>query len=82
MAAHTTTIRVRRDTQLRLRAVSEASGTPAAELIDRWARAADEELTLASAAAAWDSLSGEPKGRYRAETHDLDTSFPSDLPEY
>ena len=79
--AETTTIRVRRETRERLRALSAASGAPAADLIDRWAREADEELTLASAAAAWSEVSDEQRESYRAETKELDR-LASDLPEY
>ena len=79
--AETTTIRIRRETRERLRAVSAASGANVADLIDGWARAADERLTLRSAAAAWDGMDPDRGREFHVDSDDLD-GFSADLPEY
>lgn len=81
MARPTTTIRVRIETRDRLNAVASASGASAAELVDRWARQADEDLLLADAVDSWRAMSDEQLANYRAESAELD-DFSADLPGY
>jgi hypothetical protein len=80
----TTTIRVSRKTRDRLNALSAREGEPAGEIVAKLVHAADDELLLNDAEAAFESLVGDPDalGAYRAETREIEAGFEASAPDW
>ncbi len=80
----TTTIRVSADTRDRLNALSAREGSSAGEIVARLVHVADDELLLADAEAAFESLAGRPDALalYRSETRRIEAGFEAPAPEW
>jgi predicted DNA-binding protein len=80
----TTTIRVSRKTRDRLNALSARKGEPAGEIVAKLVYAADDEMLLSDAEAAFESLARDPDAlaAYRTEAHELEAGFKAPAPDW
>jgi hypothetical protein len=80
----TTTIRVSANTRDRLNALAAREGASAGDLIARLVRAADDDLLLADAEAAFENLARDrdAMAAYRRETGELEAGFEAPAPEW
>ncbi len=82
--AGTTTIRVSAHTRNRLNALAAREGESAGDLIAKLVRAADDDLLLADAEAAFENLARDRDAlaAYRRETREIETGFEASAPEW
>ena len=84
MASASTTIRVSAATRDRLNALSARSGEPAGDVVAKLVNAADDELLLTDAAAAFDALGCDPRAlaAYRGQARDIEDGFAPPTPDW
>lgn len=82
--AATTTIRVSTETRDRLNALSAREGESAGEVVARLVDAADDDLLLADAEAAFENLARDPHAlaAYRSEAREIEGGFAATVPEW
>jgi hypothetical protein len=84
MAAASTTIRVSADTRDRLKALSALEGESAGEVVARLVRAADDDLLLGDAQAAFERMARDPDAlaAYRFEAREMEAGFEAPAPAW
>jgi predicted DNA-binding protein len=82
--AVTTTIRVSSETRDRLNALRAREGKSAGEVVARLVHAADDDLLLADAEAAFENLARDPRALavYRSEAEEIEGGFGASAPAW
>jgi hypothetical protein len=82
--AATTTIRVSTDTRDRLNALRAREGESAGDIVARLVHAADDDLLLTDAEAAFENLAFDPQmlALYRSEAYEIEDGFVATAPAW